>query len=157
MKSLVWLCASALSLAAVVSAVAQDQSSSTMSPPKILTIMREFVKPGKAGAMHDKTETAFVQAMAHSKWPTHYLGMNSLSGKPRSLFFTGYESFDAWEKDAAATQKNAALSAGLDRAGVADGELLDSMDAGVFAYNTEYSLNQKAEHATAATRYFEVG
>ena len=48
MKSLVWLCASALSLAAVVSAVAQDQSSGTMSPPKILTITREFVKPGKS-------------------------------------------------------------------------------------------------------------
>ncbi len=67
MKSLVWLCAAALSLGAVVSAVAQDQSSSTMSPPKILTIIREFVKPGKTGAMHDKTETAFVQAMAHAK------------------------------------------------------------------------------------------
>src|ERR1700746_2222471 len=118
MKSLKWLCAAALAIAGIVSAVAQEQSSGTMSPPKILSIMREFVKPGKAGTMHDKTETAFVQAMAHSKWPTHYLGMNSLSGKPRSLFFTGYESFDAWEKDAAATQKDAALSAGLDRAGV---------------------------------------
>src|SRR5262250_1486495 len=142
MKSLVWLCAAALSLAAVVSAVAQEQSSGTMSPPKILTITREYVKPGKSGTMHDKSETAFVQAMAHSKWPTHYLGMNSITGKSRSLFFTGYESFDAWEKDVAATQKNAMLSNALDRAGVADGELLDSMDTAAFAYNAEYSLNQ---------------
>jgi hypothetical protein len=156
MKKLSWLCAGALVIAAVGSAAAQEQSSTTMSPPKILTITREFVKPGKAGAMHDKTETAFVQAMAHAKWQTHYLGMNSLSGKSRSLFFTGYESFEAWEKDVAATQKNAMLSASLDRAGVADGELLDSMDAGAFAYNAEYSLNQESEHATPATRYFEV-
>lgn len=156
MKTFNWLCATALATAALASAAAQEQPSGTMSPPKILTITREFVKPGKAGTIHDKTETAFVQAMVHSKWPTHYLGMNSLSGKSRSLFFTGYESFEAWEKDVAATQKNATLSAGLDRAGVADGELLDSMDAGVFAYNAEYSLNQQAEHATAATRYFEV-
>src|SRR5579862_3203914 len=156
MKAFNWLCAAALAMTALGSAAAQQQSSGMMSPPKILTITREFVKPGKAGTMHDKSETAFVQAMARSKWPTHYLGMNSLSGKPRSLFFTGYESFEAWEKDATATQKNAALSAGLDRAGVADGELLDSMDAGAFAYSTEYSLNQQAEHATAATRFFEV-
>ena len=156
MKSLVWLCAAALSLAAVVSAVAQDQSSGTMSPPKILTITREFVKPGKTGAMHDKTETAFVQAMAHSKSPTHYLGMNSITGKSRSLFFTGYDSLDAWEKDVASQQKNAMLSAALDRANAVDGELLDSVDTAAFKYNAEYSLNQQAEHATAATRYFIV-
>jgi hypothetical protein len=156
MKSLKWLCAAALAIAAIVSAAAQEQSSGTMSPPKVLSIVREYVKPGKAGAMHDKTETAFVQAMAHSKMPTHYLGMNSITGKSRSLFFTGYDSFDAWEKDVASQQKNAALSASLERASVADGELLDSMDTAAFMYNEEYSLNQQAEHATPATRYFDV-
>jgi len=156
MKSLKWLCAAALAMAVVGSAAAQEQSAGTMSPPKILTILREYVKPGKAGTTHEKTETAFVQAMVRAKWPTHYLGMTSLSGKSRSLFFTGYDSFDAWEKDAAATEKNAMFSAALDRASVVDGDLLDSLDTGVFAYNGEYSLNQQAEHATAATRYFEV-
>lgn len=156
MKGLQGLCAAALVLAAVGSAEAQEQSSSTMSPPKILTITREFVKPGKTGAMHDRFETAFVQANVRAKWPTHYLGMNSLSGKSRSLFFTGYESLEAWEKDAAATQKNATLASALDRAYVADGELLDSLDIGVFTYSPEFSLNQQAEHATAATRYFEI-
>lgn len=150
----VWL-AGVLTVAAI-GAAAQDQSSTTMSPPKVLTITREFVKPGKAGTMHDKTESAFVQAMGHSKWPTHYFGMNSLSGKSRSLFFTGYDSFEAWEKDAMATQKNAMLSASLDHASVVDGELLDSMDSSVFVYNQDYSLNQQAEHATPATRYFEI-
>ena len=92
-----------------------------------------------------------------SKWPerTSWNELN-FGQVPVASFFTGYESFDAWEKDVAATQKNAMLSAGLDRAGVADGELLDSMDAGVFVYNAEFSLNQQAEHATAGTRYFEV-
>ena len=156
MKSLRWLSAAALGIAAIACAAAQDQSSSTMSPPKILTIIREYVKPGKAGNLHEKTETAFVQAMTHAKWSTHYLGMTSLSGKSRSLFFSGYDSFDAWEKDAAAEEKNAVLSAAMERANVADGELLDSLDTGVFLYNAEYSLNQQSEHATPATRYFEV-
>jgi hypothetical protein len=156
MKKLKGLCVGVIAVAALASAAAQEQSAATMTPPKVLTISREFVKPGKSGAMHDRTESAFVQAFARAKWPTHYLGMNSLSGKSRSLFFIGYDSFAAWEKDAMAIQKNAGLAAALDHAGVVDGDLLDSMDAGVFAYNQEYSLNQQAEHATPATRYFEV-
>jgi hypothetical protein len=153
MKKLKGLCLGVLAVAGLGSA-AQAQSAPMMSPPKVLTITREFVKPGKGGAMHDKTESAFVQAFTHAKWPTHYLGMNSLSGKSRSLFFTGYDSFDAWEKDTKAVEKNAALAAALEHAYVADGDLLDTIDGGVFVYNQEYSLNPHP--ATAATRYFEV-
>ncbi|HXZ42275.1 MAG TPA: hypothetical protein VEG68_16135 [Terriglobales bacterium] len=153
MNKLKGLCLGALAVAALGPA-ARAQSSAMTSPPKVLVITREFVKPGKGGAMHDKTESAFVQAFTRAKWPTHYLGMNSLSGKSRSLFFTGYDSFEAWEKDTQAIQKNAALSAALEHAFVADGDLLDSIDGGVFVYNQEYSLNPHP--ATAATRYFEV-
>ncbi len=71
----------------------------TTPPPKVLTVIREFVKPGKSGAIHEKAESAFVQAMARAKWPSHYLAVSSISGKPRVLFFTGYDSFEAWEKD----------------------------------------------------------
>ena len=123
MKKLKPFCIGILTIVAVVAAAAQEQSSTTMPDSKVLMITREFVKPGKAGMPHDKTESAFVQAMARAKWPTHYLGMNSLSGKSRSLFFTGYDSFEAWEKDAKAVEKNTALFAALDRAAVADGDL----------------------------------
>jgi len=115
----------------------------TSPPPKVLVIMREYLKPGKSGFVHEKTEGAFVQAFNRAKWPTNYLGMTSLSGKSRALFFTFYDSFEAWDKDAAAVGKNAALSAALDRASVADGELLDSIDQGVFVYHEEFSLRPK--------------
>jgi hypothetical protein len=70
-----------------------------MGPPKVLVIEREFVKPGKAGSLHEKSESQFVQAFTAAKWPTHYLAMASLSGRPRALFMLGYPSFEAWEKD----------------------------------------------------------
>src|SRR5271154_5497400 len=98
----------------------------TPPPPRILQITREFTKPGKNGMAHDKTESLFVQAMAHAKWPTRYIGMTSLSGKQRALFLTSYASFDAWEKDTLAVAKNAALANALEHASVVDGELLDS-------------------------------
>jgi len=80
-----------------VIAAAQDNSMGHM-PPKVLTVIREYTKPGKSGTLHEKSESAFVQAMMRAKWPTHYLAVESLSGKSRALFFTGYDSFAAWKK-----------------------------------------------------------
>jgi hypothetical protein len=77
-----------------------------------------------------------------------------LSGKQRALFLTQYESFEAWEKDAAAVEKNAALSASLDRAGMADGELLDSIDQGVFVFNEELSLRPRPD--LSPMRYLDI-
>jgi len=131
---------------AVVSLTAyQAQSQESTSIPKVLQITREFTKPGKAGMIHDQKESAFVQAMARAKWPTHYLGMTSLSGKQRALFLTPYTSFDAWQKDTEAVAKNSVLSSALDRAGMADGELLDSMDQGVFLFREELSLHPRPD------------
>jgi hypothetical protein len=124
------------------------------APPKALTIFREFVKPGKAGMPHEKAESAFVQAFRQAKWPTHYFAVTSLSGKPRALFLTGYDSFAAWEKDNQATEKNTAFSQALDRAAVADGELLSEVTQGTFVYRENYSLRAGVD--ISHMRYFEI-
>jgi hypothetical protein len=135
-------------------AVAQNQQQGMSQPPKVIVIGREYLKPGKAGMPHEKTESAFVQAFTRAKWPTHYIAMDSLSGKTRSLFITPYDSFEAWEKDSLAIQKNTALFAALDHASVADGELLASTDQGVFVFNEEYSLHPAVD--MPHMRYFEI-
>jgi hypothetical protein len=134
-------------------AIAEEMTGTT-PPPKVLAVFREFVKPGKAGSSHEKAESAFVQAFSRAKWPTHYLTVTSVTGKPRALFLVGYDSFDAWEKDNLATQKNAALSAALDRASVADGELLSESDGSILVYNEEQSLRGPVD--IAHMRYFEI-
>src|SRR5579863_6456137 len=96
-------------------AAAQEQSS-MHPPPKVLVIMREWVKPGRSGLSHEKTESAFVQAMNKANWPVHYIAMDSMSGKNRSLFFTGYDSLEAWQKDSQSVMKNTTLSTALDQA-----------------------------------------
>ena len=135
-------------------ATAQDKPAGMPPPPKVLLVLREFLKPGKAGSTHEKSESAFVQAFTRAKWPAHYLAVDSLSGKPRSLFLVGYDSFEAWEKDNQATQKNAALSAALERAAAADGELLSDYDGGVFTFKEEYSLHTPVD--IPHMRYFEI-
>lgn len=142
-------------LAAGISGIAfgQDKPAGHM-PPKVLVITREYTKPGRSGTQHEKAESAFVQAVTRAKWPTHYLAVESLSGPSRALFLTGYDSFAAWEKDTLATQKNATLSAALDRAYAADGELLSETDGGALAFREEYSLRPEVD--IAHMRYFEI-
>jgi hypothetical protein len=135
-------------------AMAQEQSEGTMPPPKVLAIYREFLKPGKAGGPHEKTESAFVQAVTQAKWPEHYLAVDSLSGRPRSLFLYGYDSFAAWEKDGQAQEKNATLSAALARASLADGELLSETESSVFIFREDQSLRAPVD--IAHMRYFEI-
>jgi len=133
--------------------IAQEKAGE-MPPPKVLVIFREFLKPGRTGTTHEKTESAFVQAFRSAKWPTEYLAVDSLSGKPRSLFLTGYDSFAAWEKDAQAVQKNAMLSAALDRAGLLDGDVQSDADASVLAYREDLSLRPAVD--LPHMRYFEI-
>ena len=140
--------------ASLTLAVAQEAPEGTTPPPKVLVIDREFTKPGKSGAIHEKSESAFVQAFARAKWPTHYFAANSLTGKNRTLFFIGYDSFEAWEKDGMAQQMNSALSAATDRAAVTDGDLLSETDAGAFTYNEEQSLRGPVD--IAHMRLFEI-
>jgi hypothetical protein len=122
--------------------------------PKLLQITREFVKPGKGGMAHDKTEGAFVKALSEAKWPTNYVALESLSGKARVLFLTPYASFEAWQKDGDAVEKNATLSAALDHAAAADGEMLDSVDQGVFLFREEMSLRPHPD--LSQFRYMEI-
>lgn len=151
-KDTICRCLFGLFMALACGSVAAAQS--TAQFPKVLQITREYTKPGKSGTVHDKAESAFSQAMARAKWPTHYLGMTSVSGKQRALFLTLYDSFEAMEKDNLAFMKNAALAAELDHDGTVDGELLDSMDQGIFLYREDMSLRTMSD--LSHQRYLEI-
>jgi len=134
-------------------ATAQD-TSEVQPPPKVLALYREYLKPGKAGTVHEKSESAFVQAVTKAKVPTNYLAVDSISGRPRSLFLFPYDSFDGIEKDYMNTQKNPALATALDHAMVTDGELLSDMDSTLLAYREDQSLRPNVD--IAHMRYFEI-
>ena len=143
-----------LFLASACGAIAGAQDASTPSIPKVIQIQREWIKPGKGGAMHDKSEAAFVQAMTRAKFPTHYFALNSMSGKSRALYITPYATFEAWEKDNKTIEKNAALAADIDNAMKSDGELLEGYDSAVLTYNEELSYKPRPDLSHA--RYIEI-
>lgn len=139
-----------IAVAGGVLAAAQDTSSDF----KVLQVTREYTKPYKNGAAHDKAESAFVQAMTKAKIPTHYVGLTSMSGKSRSLFLSIYDSFADWEKTNKLVDKNPALTAELERASIADGDLLESVDSLVFTYDKD--LSYKSHPDLIGARYMEI-
>ncbi len=141
-----------LSMAVAGSALAAAQE--TPSDFKVLQVTREYTKPYKNGMAHDKTESAFVQAMTKAKFPAYYVGFNSMSGKARSLYLTLYGSFAEWEKDNKLVDKNPALGAELEHASVADGELLDSVDSTVYTFDKDLSYKPRPDLIHA--RYLEL-
>ena len=141
-----------LCVAVATSCVAAAQDAASI--PKVLQITGEFTKPGKAHALHDKTEGAFVQAMSRANSPVHWIGMISLSGQKRALFFTWYDSFEAWEQSDAALGKKTSLTAELSRDYIADGEMVDSEDQAVYVYQDELSLRPRAD--LSPMRYMDI-
>jgi hypothetical protein len=154
MKKLTGVLLGVVFLFASLGLVAAQDSQDDMKPPKVLVLYREYTKPGHAGTPHEKTEAPFVQAFTKAKWPTHYFAADSLSGRPRTLFFMGYSSFADWEKDHVMIMKNTALSAELDRYALADGDQLSDTDQSVLIYNEGQSLNPNVD--IAHMRGFEI-
>ena len=132
-------------------AAAQD---ATLIDPEVLQITREYIKPYKSHAAHDKTESAFVAAMSRAKFPAYYVALNSMSGKSRALFLTQYPTFAEWEKDNKIVEKTPSLAADLERAGVADGDLARLARFGLFTYDAELSYHPHADISHA--RYMEL-
>lgn len=138
------LAASPLLLSIVVSAplTLSAQENGILPSPKIMIIDREFIKPGKEGTTHQAAEGAFIRAMAASKTPSsHYTALVSLSGPSRVLFMYPYPSLAAVEAEHKAIDSDPVLSAALDRASLADGDLLSAFDTSTWAQQPDLSLN----------------
>ncbi len=133
-----------ISVSGISIAAAQDQTSTTMKPPKYLQVTVEYTKPGKGGMAHDKTEGAFVQAMAKAKFPINYWAYNSMSGKPRALYISGFDSFGELAK-AMKTLDAPGVGATLEPLNVADGELLEDSRQIIFSYDDDISLRPEVD------------
>jgi len=128
-----------LAVSAISMAAAQDQPSTTTKPPKYIQVTVEYTKPGKGGLAHDKTESAYVQAMAKAKFPINYYAFNSMSGKPRAIYISGFDSFGELGK-ANKIFDAPGIAASIEPINVADGELLEDSNQIIFSYVGDLSL-----------------
>jgi hypothetical protein len=141
------LLGSSLAFAGSLPNTAQSETSAPDSAPKYLQITVEYTKPGKGGAAHDKSEGAFVQAMAKARFPIHYTAYTAITGKPRTIYLSGFDSFEAMEK-AMKVMDAPVAGAEFDRLNAADGELLEETRTLIFKSVPELSYHSVAPSAT---------
>jgi len=131
-----------LAVGGSLAAAAQDASTPTASTPKYLQVVVEYPKPGKGGMAHDKTEGAFVQAMAKAKFPIHYVAYNAISGRARAIYLSPFNSFDEIQQ-ANKIFDAPAIGSEFERINVADGELLDEGRVLIFSSDPDLSYHSK--------------
>jgi hypothetical protein len=117
-------------LLAVIPLAAQQPS----SPPAVLRIFREDIKEGK-GAAHEKTEAAFMQAAAKANYPSHVIGLTSMTGTSQAWFLEGHTTV-ASIADSQAAVDNAEFEA-LD---AADAELRAASRSMIAVYRPNLSF-----------------
>jgi len=132
------MCLIAAAIVFAIAAPLAAQETAPTPPPKILQIFREEVKPGH-GPAHAKTEAGWPRAFAKAKWPTNYIAMTTITGPTEAWFVTGYESYEAWEKDTQNIEKNAVLQAELDALSGQDGDHLSGVRSVALTYREDLS------------------
>ena len=153
-KSLIPLIVTCLCVLGAVQIAAQTPPPN--SPPPVLQIFREEVKPGK-GAAHEAVEAAYAQAYAREQWPVNWLGMTSISGPSEAWFTIPYESFAAMEQDRQNVMKKPAFLRQLEQLDARDGELRSGQRALLAVYRKD--LSHHPEHLVAnlpQSRYFNI-
>lgn len=128
-----------------------QEANSSESPPKVLQIFVESVKPGQSAA-HEKIETGWPQAFRKAKWPTHYLAVTSMSGPGEAWYMTGHASYAAMEADNRNVEKTPALSKELERLSAVDGELLSGTRGILATYRPD--LSYRPDISLARMRYY---
>lgn len=102
-------------------------------PPAVLQIIQEDIKEGR-GAAHERSEVAFMQAAAKANFPSHILGLTSITGTSRAWFLEAYDNFASIAVARAAMNKPEL--AGLD---AADAELRTGSRSLIAAYRPDLS------------------
>jgi hypothetical protein len=128
------------------------QGSDSGDSARVLLIQREFTKPGKGGGPHQKTEAEYIQALKMHNGSQRYIGMTSMSGVDRALFFVGYPSFAAMEAETKG--RSPELSAALDKAIVDDGDMLTQSEESVWLRRDDLSTNVKGPRT--GSRYMDI-
>ena len=133
--------------------LAFGQSGLPTSQPKLLTIVREEVKPGRA-ADHANHEAGWPAAYEKAKSPDYYLAMTSLSGPPEAWYVVPQESHAAVAAAMKREDKDPVLSAEIARLSSRDAEFVKNVTVIQAAGRPDLSFGKFPDVAKA--RFFEI-
>ncbi|MSU36643.1 MAG: hypothetical protein EXS36_16400 [Pedosphaera sp.] len=140
----------ALSLGGLDHALAQGLPK---TQPKIVTIVREHVKVGRA-ADHSKFEAGYPAAYEKAKSPNYYLAMTSMTGPSEAWYVEPSDSHAAIGESMKRDDKDPVFSAEMNRLSLADAEYITGVETIRALARPELSLGIFPD--LAKTRFFEI-
>ena len=130
--------------------VAQDLAPE--APAKVLQIIREEIKAGRA-ASHEKYEAGYAKAYKAAK-RTPYLAMSTVTGPSEAWFIVPFPSYAALESETDATAKDPTLSAELERLDEGDAAYRTGGGTMIAEYKPELSYRARGDYS--GVHYVEV-
>jgi len=138
-----WLCSIAgLTLALAGSLAAQAQTSA-VPPPNILNIQTDSIKPYEDGS-YDKVASEYPALAKLVEDTTHVVGMEALTGPPRALYLTGYDSYAALQKNEESLMGDTATNAKFDALDARLAPHLAQVQNAIWHYRPDLSNNVSA-------------
>jgi hypothetical protein len=138
-----WLCSLAgLSLALPGFLAAHAQAPAT-PPPNILNIETISIKPYTDGPF-DKVASEYPALSQQTKDPLHVLAMEALTGPPRAMYVSGFDSFEAYEKSEEWRSSDAATDAKLDELDALQASYISEVRHALWHYRPDLSNNVAA-------------
>lgn len=123
------------------------------SQPSLVTIIREDVKPGRAGD-HARIESGWPAAFGRVNSPDYYLAMVSLTGTPQALYIIPAASNAAYGEQMKRYDNDPVTTAELERLSRADAEVLE--DTRTIQARARPDLSAGAYPDLAKQRFWEI-
>jgi hypothetical protein len=127
----------ALTLTGPLAAHAQTPA---VPPPNILSIETVNIKPYTDGP-YDKVASEYPAVSEHFKDPTHVLAMEALTGSPRAIYLTGYDSYEALQKNEEWLLGDAAADAKFDALDAREAPYISEVRYTIWHYRPDLSNN----------------
>jgi hypothetical protein len=135
-----WFCSVAgLFLVGAGSLAAQAQTPA-VPPPNILNIQTDTIKPYEEGP-YDKLASQYPALSRQLEDPTHVVGLESLTGSPRAIYISGYDSYEALQKNEEWLLGDAATDTKFDALDSRVAPHLSGVDYAVWHYRADLSNN----------------
>jgi hypothetical protein len=125
---------------ALAGSLAVHAQTLAVSPPNILNVETVNIKPYEDGP-YDKVASEYPVLSQRLKDPTHVLGMEALTGPPRAIYLSGYDSYEALQRNEEWLLGDAATDAKFDALDARAASHISEVRNAIWHYRPELSNN----------------
>ena len=135
-----WFCSVAGLSLALAGSLAVHAQTPPVPPPNILDVEMINLKPDLDGP-YDKVASEYPALSEQLKDPTHVLAMEALTGTPRAIYLSGYDSFEALQKSEEWLIGDAATDAKFDAQDAREAPYISEVHHTLWHYRPDLSNN----------------